>query len=234
MPNIETDIGWKEALYWMRDSTPANSKIFNWWDNGHWISFIGERVPLIDGRNADLDASSAFAKFTITPDLNEANGIIGKYKPDYILLDDQMFLKGPSFAVYAFGTTNYDDERIIPYRIGNNISYDCQTQQTQSETRFQCGPANNLGEGQMNGIPTGWIESPNTAQQVQAEAGRNATIPSFAYKDSDNSRLYILAPQMNKSMLARLWFHESEAMKHFEEVYYKDGIKIFRPLKQAS
>ena len=78
-------------------------------------------------------------------------------------------------------------------------------------------------------IPAKWTTTSN--QLYTAENGY--TVPLYIYRAEDNSELYITNPAINESMLGRLWFHEDQAMKYFEEVYAKKGMRIFKVKKEA-
>jgi asparagine N-glycosylation enzyme membrane subunit Stt3 len=39
---------WFPVFDWMKTSTSHNSLIFCWWDYGYWVSYFGERLPVID------------------------------------------------------------------------------------------------------------------------------------------------------------------------------------------
>ena len=45
--NMDNGI-WVEALTWVKNNTPEDSKIMAWWDYGYWIQTVGERATYID------------------------------------------------------------------------------------------------------------------------------------------------------------------------------------------
>lgn len=219
IPTIDQGSDWKGSLKWINENTPQGSKIFNWWDEGHWISFMGERIAFSDNRNLDFQGESDMARFVITQDLNEGIGIIEKYNPDYVYLSMDMFSKGASLGIYAYNTLNFEDIRLRQYW---GVTLACEKQQTQNGINYACGQ-NNVPESEMSKINTEWSNAPT---QIQ-----DGKVPLFIYRDTDNSVIYILNSPTNNSMLTRLWFHEPEAMKHFDESYKTYGIKIFKVKK---
>jgi len=220
VPNIEQPVpDWKGALEWLRTETPEGTKMFNWWDYGHWISFLGERAVLTDNRNIYLEELQDVAKFMITSDLDEGIEIIGRYDADYIIFGFDTFQKEVSFARYAFGTVNVDDPRIVPYRLGPSFASVCNQTMENGERKFVCG-GNVLNEAQASILRRNW--------STQANQLFEDRIPIYIYLDQDNYAMYILNPGTNASMAAKLWFHETETIKYFEEVYGERGIKIFR------
>ncbi|KAH3763341.1 Dolichyl-diphosphooligosaccharide--protein glycosyltransferase subunit stt3 [Pelomyxa schiedti] len=44
-----------EAYWWLRDSTPQDSRVLSWWDYGYQISGIGNRTTLADGNTWNLE-----------------------------------------------------------------------------------------------------------------------------------------------------------------------------------
>jgi dolichyl-diphosphooligosaccharide--protein glycosyltransferase len=225
VPSIEQPLpDWKSALNWMREETPQDAKIFNWWDYGHWISFVGERAVLTDNRNLYLEPLQDVAKFIITPDLNEALRIVKSYGSDYVILSYDNFQKLVSYSFYAFNTMNADDPRILPYRAGPNVALVCNTAVENNETKLVCG-SNVLNHAQASALKRDWSNQPNQLFENR--------IPMFIYLDKDNYAMYALSPSGNSSTLAKLWFHNPDAMLFFEEVYGKRGIKVFRVKKDA-
>lgn len=45
--NMDNGI-WVEALTWVKNNTPEDSKIMAWWDYGYWIQTVGERATYMD------------------------------------------------------------------------------------------------------------------------------------------------------------------------------------------
>jgi len=220
VPTIEMrNPDWKGALEWLSEETPEDSKMFNWWDYGHWISFVGERAVLTDNRNIYLKELQDVSKFMITNDLNEALRIVKGYDSDYVIFGYDSLKKHVSYAKYAYNTINYDDPRIVPYRLGPNVSFVCNETVEDGQRKFVCG-GNVLNEGQAASLRKDW-----TTQASQLYEQR---IPLFIYLDQDNYAMYIVNPAANSSIVVRLWFHQPEVMEYFEEVYGSRGIKIFR------
>ncbi|MBI5553934.1 MAG: glycosyltransferase family 39 protein, partial [Candidatus Diapherotrites archaeon] len=94
VPPIEQDTGWKETLYWIRDHTPTDAKLFNWWDEGHWLAYIGERKTLLDNRNNDFIA-----------DMNVAQFVLGRNEAGESLTEEQLYSVvkhfGSDYAVFG-------------------------------------------------------------------------------------------------------------------------------------
>jgi len=217
-PNIEYGTGWKESLYWLRDNTPKDAKIFNWWDEGHWISTIGERAVSSDNRNWDGQANQDFALLLLSTDLNEGLNLLEQYKPDYLMFGDDLLQKQGSLGLYAYQITDFSDPRLRIY-FGVGAPCNKNVDGLTKKATFECG-GNRIPEEQMNLLPVNWTNIP-----IEIKDG---TMPLFAYRAPDNSRMYIINSATNNSVLAKIWFHEPNAAAHFEEVYNNTEVKIFK------
>lgn len=222
-PNIEYNTGWKEALAWISNpgNVPSDAKMFNWWDEGHWISFLGERAVLIDNRNADGEGRLKSALFLVTEDFNEAKSIIQYYDSDYLVFGDDLIQKQNALAMYAYNSTNIDDPRIAGHF---GVGFECSknTANVTQETTYSCG-SNTLSEAQFISVPAEWQSAPN--QMIDERT------PIFVYRNSEKSRLYALNARTNSTVLAKIWFQEPEAAKLFKEVYSGKGVKVFKVVK---
>ncbi len=228
IPHIEEGYpDWKSALLWMQDpaNIPTDAKMFNWWDEGHWISFVGERAVSADNRNASFEANRDFGLFVVTSDLDEALNIVRIHNFDYIIFDSSMFLKVGSLGNYGYDTINSNDPRIVKFLIAPHAATQCSEEST---GYYICGP-NNLDAASMANIPAKWT----TTSNQMYDNGQGVTIPLYIYRAEDNSELYITNPAINESMLGKLWFKNDEVMQYFEEVYSKQGMRIFKVNKEA-
>ncbi len=225
-PHIEaTNPTWKKALLWMQkpENVPQDAKMFNWWNDGHWISFIGERAVLVDNRNLSWEGDQDFARFVITQDINEAVAIIKRYDSDFIVLSNDAFASMVSFGTYAYDTTNTLDPRIINFMLPPYPLIACTKTNPSGTLQYTCGN-NNWNEAQMNSLPTTWHN--------KADGIFDNRIPYFIYRDSDNENIYLLNFALNETMLAKLWFRHPDTLPYFEDVYGSEGMKIIKVKKQ--
>lgn len=211
-PPIELAQGWKTALKWVSINTEKDAKFYNWWDEGHWVTFLGERGATTDNRNYDFAGDRDFALFIVEEDENKMYELVKSYGSDYVILDEDLLMKQRSLGMYAYVTTNGNDERIAKFF---GVAFGCSVLQLTQE--IECGP-NKIPLAQYQSLPTTWTSTPN---QVQDRT------PLFIYRDNDFTRLYIVNPATNSSLLARLWFKAPDITR-FEEIYSAKGIKIIR------
>ena len=226
IPNIEYSFpNWKPALNWISTETPADAKMFNWWNQGHWISFMGERAVLNDNRNLSKESDQDFALFYITPDLNTAIRLVDRYKSDYVIFDISDFQSMISMGQYAFDTTNGSDPRILPYYLIDSQGRGMQGAIFQacsivdSGQKVTCGQ-NSFAIQDWYNLPAVWQKEPNNFYEQR--------VPIFIYRDTVLPVLYVFNEASNNSTAVKLWFNEPETMKFFEESYGKEGIKIFK------
>lgn len=218
VPNIESSAGWKEALFWANQNLPDDAKFFNWWDEGHWISFLANRHVLIDNRNADTKATSSVAQFVLSTDLNSAQQLVKQYGSTHLIFGDDLLSKLPNLGFYAYNTTSIDDPRIKDI-FGVVMPCSLNTSPITKEQSYQCG-GNQFSVDQYNAYPVAWTDVPNTNQNGTA---------LFIYRSEDKSRLLVFTAAANKTTLVRLWLGENEMKSGFTEIYRnKDGVRIYQ------
>ncbi len=231
-PTIETQQNWKNVFEWMKNETPEDATFFNWWDKGHWLTFIGERKASLDNRNYDFQGDSDFARFTIETNETEAFKILKKYKPDYLLFDstlmqsqtsaivngDNISITSPSMFLYAYDTLNLSSVPGLPQKMQGYLAayLPC----GESVNGFNCR-GNFLTHDQMENLPTTIAQNPTSL----IAGGR---LPVFYYREENNSSIAVVGPESNKSMLVRIWFNDPSLSQYFEQVYFKDDIKVFK------
>lgn len=213
-PNIELAYGWKDALAWMREQTPKDSKMLNWWDEGHWITFMGERKASTDNRNYDFNANSDMGLFVITEDENKAFEIMKKYDADYVVISVDLLEKQRSLGLYALITLDSNDPRIAKLF---GLNFFC----SKISDGYQCGP-NKLSEQQMENVPAQWTGKPYLIEQGQ--------VPLYVYRAKNNSQMFIASAQTNNTIALKLWVNDS-SIRHFELAYDNPGVKIFKVKK---
>lgn len=220
-PNIEVTPGWKEALDWMQKETPEDARFFNWWDEGHWITFMGERRASADNRNVDGYANMDMGRFSITDSEEEAYELTQKrYKADYVILSSDMISKLSSMAMYAYDTIDTSDPRLQGYFA---VAMPCRgdVDALTGAVTYNCG-GNTFAEADMQRIPAGWTSAPNMKITER--------LPGMIYREENNSVLYVANPQANNTMTVRMWMRDP-AIKHFEEVFSAGEVRIYKTVK---
>lgn len=214
VPHITTENEWRESLFWINENTPVESKFLNWWDYGHWLTYIGERKASTDNTNSSLQGDSDFAMLTITTDNNTIKNILTDYDADYYIADNSYFSRFYSFGMYAYKTTNYQDPRISSYL---TFTTSCQEGKIGEEVVYKCGEQL-VRQSEYINLPTTWQDKPTTIM--------NGT-PVFVYRDPMFLKIYILNAQGNNSLFSRLWFGEQEISNIFNLVHQEGKVRIY-------
>ena len=217
-PPITQEDNWRETLFWINENTPEDSKIFNWWDYGHWITYFAERKASTDNTNSYVEADSEFAQFIISDDLNKTKNLLKKYDPDYLVADNSYFKRFNSFASYAHMTTDYSDSKITKY-FGATLSCNkAFSRSDPSKYAYRCGQLTLKKQG-YDSLPTEWRNKPNEVINGQ---------PVFIYKDKYSNDIFIANSAINNSYFAKLWLG-SEDMDNFGEmVYNNNGVRVYK------
>ncbi|MFH1663413.1 MAG: STT3 domain-containing protein [archaeon] len=220
-PNIEYTFGWKPALNWLKENTPKDAKMFNWWDEGHWITFIGERAVIEDNRNIDLNADIDAAKFILSTSEEEAYSLVQKYGSDYLIFGSDLLEKQNSMVIYAFLDEPEKKNALLGTYFEQTYNCSPSTDKLSGITSYNCS-GNVLSEPQINSLPTKYI--------TQSNQLLNERLPVFIYREKDNSRLYMFNASANQAMITRIWFEDPTITK-FPIVYENAGVKIFKVVK---
>ncbi|MEK6973443.1 MAG: STT3 domain-containing protein [archaeon] len=221
-PSIESWPGWKDTLYWMKDNLPEKAKLFNWWNEGHWLTFIAGKQVLLDNRNMDTTAEKDYGMFVTTTDLNKGLAIIKKYNPDYLVMGTDLFQSQSSMLIYAYWSVDLSTVPELQGKLAGYYGFDLDC--SKESDKYSCS-GNVIPVNQYEALPIQWTANPSTVQ--------DGKLPLWYYKSKNNDKLFVIGPVLNYTMHARLWFNEPEIMKYFEEVYESKAAKIFKVNKQA-
>jgi len=110
------DRDWNEAMIWLKNNsdepfdgqTPytkesglikAKYTVMSWWDYGHWIIRIGQRVPLTSPTWQGIPGSGD-CKFMTDPDLKDAEAQLKGWRVKYIVVDKDM-VSGKYYAILS-------------------------------------------------------------------------------------------------------------------------------------
>jgi hypothetical protein len=212
----------------MYENTPKDAKIFNWWDEGHWITFFGGRKASTDNSNSFFEGDQDFAKFVLEVDTSKAYDlVVKKYDADYIVLSEDLFGKLDSMKSYAIASI--DSKKIAkfypetlsfgaPFLVPCNVSGDA----------YLCSGAR-FKKDEFEALPVVWNERPKSISVQSGNQVRN--IVMMIYRTEDKSKIYLLTPGANKIMIGKLWFKSPEISGKFELAYESPYIKIFKVLK---
>lgn len=222
-PYVDSNPQWQETISWIKSNTPNDAKLFNWWDQGHILSFLTDRKVSTDNRNSSGFANREFAEFITTRDTNRGYEIASKdINADYIVLDSSMFNDAAVFEYYFAdkidssilikkGYINSDGSQNGTIRI-----LSCSGMDSNSEL-INCG-SGSVSREQWNTISDKWKSTPDEFQ--------NGSVPQYYYRSANN--LIILNSTLNQTNLAKAWLNSDETSKYYEIVYNKNGVMLLR------
>ena len=215
-PNILAEPGWKEALEFMKNDLPENSKVFNWWSWGHWITYMGHKRASTDNTNGDGQANADFGAFIIEKDLNKALGIIKAYDSDYVVLGmDSTYALG-TYLTYANSKSKkkYDlNPLTLPYYCSQ------QSDPINKSTKFNCISIPVIGKKrltlsldakQMLSLPTEYSTKATTIFQNK--------IPVIYYTNQYRNILTLADMSTNETTGYKLWYNSPELKPYFKNI----------------
>ncbi|MBI2139584.1 hypothetical protein HYU14_01560 [Candidatus Woesearchaeota archaeon] len=121
---------WWDVLTKIKDNSQPNAIINSWWDFGHWFKYIADRGVTLDGSSQNAPPLHWLGKTLLTPDENEARGILrmlscgsnnafhgvnaqGNFTPKAVdALHTITAIKGKEDAAKALQKLGYEEENI--------------------------------------------------------------------------------------------------------------------------
>jgi len=74
----------REAYWWLRDSTPEDARVLSWWDYGYQINGIANRTTIADGNTWNHEHIALLGKALVSP-VADAHTIV-RHLADYVLV----------------------------------------------------------------------------------------------------------------------------------------------------
>jgi len=75
---------YREAYWWLRDKTPADTRVMAWWDYGYQITGIANRTSIADGNTWNHEHIATLGRALTSP-VKEAHRVI-RHLADYVLV----------------------------------------------------------------------------------------------------------------------------------------------------
>lgn len=232
---------WKEAFYWIRDNTPQDSIVLEWWDFGWWFQYIAKRTTLMDGGWHDDPPIRDVAKFYTEPFVDGDSpysglNFIKNYSIDYVMVSSDLVPKFGAMSKIANWGEKID---VLPvfnlaknYQEGNRylLEYGGADQsilvaytatQTENETTLENITAVvKMPQGQA------YIKNVAIGGRIVSSNKSNA-IPGTVYF-AGNAVLF-LPEAVQDCVFVRLYLYDGAGMeKYFEKVYDNLGMKIYK------
>jgi len=231
---------WINGLNWLRDNTPADSKVWSWWDYGYVIQAIANRTSIVDPRNffefRDIEAALVFTAKEENQTLQYNDGIFNisyastmdymkHYNISYVILDYPMVGKYSAVSKIAnhgkyidvIADAGQTDPQLDPGRFGPF------TVEGTNPPRvyYNTGTA-----GQR--IPINNICTKTAIINVSSDG-----FPGCAYvysnhlfyvnwrqeQQPDGTYTTVPSDSSAKSIFVKLWFDDAESLQHFKLVH---------------
>jgi len=74
----------REAYWWLRDNTPADSRVMAWWDYGYQINGIANRTTIADGNTWNHEHIALLGKCLVSKE--EESWLMTRHLADYVLV----------------------------------------------------------------------------------------------------------------------------------------------------
>lgn len=140
-PNHLTN-GWRNAMVWVSENTPEplpdgsyfsndveqkpEYSVLTWWDYGHWITRIGQRVPLA---SPALQTADNIGAFFVAQNPGDAEDAIDGLGVRYVVIDGQI-MTGKFYALVNYanyyrsrnGLDGYSKGNLRQLRDGSNMA----------------------------------------------------------------------------------------------------------------
>ncbi|HOV67036.1 MAG TPA: oligosaccharyl transferase, archaeosortase A system-associated [Methanoregulaceae archaeon] len=123
---------WKESLEWMRANTPPTGMdmkkvyekkgfsypdqaygVMSWWDYGHLITYIAERIPNANPFQQGVSGPNGSAAYFISTDESVSNRILDNLKTRYVVTDIEMAVS----KFWAMTTWYNTSAQMAPYQM---------------------------------------------------------------------------------------------------------------------
>jgi asparagine N-glycosylation enzyme membrane subunit Stt3 len=230
-----------QAMIWLRDNTPEDAVLLEWWDYGWWYQYIAEKITLVDGGYHDQRPTQDIAKFYTEP-LSEDSGpysslnFLKNYTVDYVMVSSDLIPKfGAMSKIANWGekidvlptlslSNNYQegDKMLLEYGGGEQtiiVAYSIGSEGNETFVQNMTAIVK-TSQGQA------YIGKIGVGNQILTSDKPNA-IPGLLYF-AGNAVIYV-PEAVEDCVFVRLYLFDGTGMEnYFEKVYDKLGIKIYK------
>ncbi|KYC45163.1 MAG: Oligosaccharyl transferase STT3 subunit [Candidatus Methanofastidiosum methylothiophilum] len=236
---------WLSALVWLKDNTPQDEVVCNWWDYGYWIQTVGGKRTISDGMRTEMGPwITGFGEFLGSTDSTGIQKIVAmeqeayratgnNFRMNYVLVDQSLLIKTTvlnsvigrdtfrTAYFYFRGTSRLNNATTYVYESGATRLF-----LVVDETNTYCYIEQN---NQRYGVSNFVIENPNGQNFVYENVQYNfQSIPQIMYLTQQNA---IMMPDTIKDTLfARLIVYE-RGLQNYNLVYDNGYVKIYRILR---
>ncbi|MEE9323119.1 MAG: STT3 domain-containing protein [Candidatus Aenigmarchaeota archaeon] len=227
---------WYEALVWLKDNTPEDAVLLEWWDFGWWFHYIGKKITLVDGGYHGDTPTRDIADFYTTPFEDDSLNFLKKYEIDYVMVSPDLIPKFGAMSKIANWGAKVD---VLPvFNLKNSYQEDDKTLLEYSGGGQTVLVVYSLvGEGDATIIQniTALIKMPQGQSYVRDIGVGNQIIRNDKPNSiagmiyfAGNAVIYI--PEVVEDcVFVRLYLFDGFGMEnYFEKIYDKLGMKIYK------
>ncbi len=227
---------WYESLIWLRNNTPEDAVLLEWWDFGWWFQYVAKKITLVDGGYHSRRPTQDVAVFYTNPLSDDSLNFLKKYEVDYVMVSPDLISKFGAMSKIANWGAKVD---VLPiFNLINSYQEGDKTLLEYSGGGQTVLVAYSMaGEGDTTTLRnvTAIIKTPQGQAYVKNIGIGNQiirndkpnSIPGMIYF-AGNAVIY--APEaVEDSVFVRLYLFNGAGMEnYFEKVYDKLGMKIYK------
>jgi asparagine N-glycosylation enzyme membrane subunit Stt3 len=233
--NTSLSDDWYEAMIWLRDNTPKDAVLLEWWDFGWWYQYIGKKITLVDGGYHDQTPTQDIAQFFTNPLSNRSLNFLKNYTVTYVMVSPDLISKFGAMSKIANWGAKVD---VLPvFSISNSYQEGNKTLleysgggQTILFAYSMVGEGDSARWGNITAMiktPQGnaYIRDIGIGNQIIRTDKQNA-IPGMIYFGGQN--VIFIPESAEECVFVRLYLFDGVGLENlFEKVYDKYGMKIY-------
>jgi len=225
-----------QAMIWLKDNTPKDAILLEWWDYGWWYQYVAQKITLVDGGYHDQKPTQDIAKFYTEPLSDEKLNFLKNYSVTYVMVSSDLIPKfGAMSKIANWGAKvdvlpvfslvkNYQegDKMLLEYDLGGQtvlVAYSVSGEGNATQLK-NITAVIKMPQGQA------YIRDIGIGNQIIRTDKPNA-IPGMVYF-AGNAVIYI-PDAVEGCTFVRLYLFDGAGMEnYFEKVYDQLGIKIYK------
>jgi dolichyl-diphosphooligosaccharide--protein glycosyltransferase len=230
-----------QAMTWLRDNTPKDAVLLEWWDYGWWYQYIAQKITLVDGGYHGQTPTQDIAKFYTEPLSEEPTpysslNFLKNYSVNYVMVSSDLIPKFGAMSKIANWGAKVD---VLPvfnlaknYQEGDKILLEYG-----DGTQTILVAYSVTGEGNTSSLKniTALIKMPQGQAYIRdvgignqiIRNNRPNSVPGMLYF-AGNAVMYV-PESVENCVFVRLFLFDGVGMEnYFEKVYDQLGIKIYK------
>ncbi|UCC91546.1 MAG: hypothetical protein JSV39_04530 [Candidatus Aenigmatarchaeota archaeon] len=227
---------WYEAMVWLRDNTPEDAVLLEWWDFGWWYQYVAKKITLVDGGYHSRTPTQDIAQFYTMPLSNRSLNFLKNYSVGYVMVSPDLIQKFGAMSKIANWGAKVD---VLPvFNLKNSYQEGDKTLLEYSgggQTILVAYSVTGEGESASMQNITALIKTPQGQAYVRdvgignqvIRSNKPNSMPGMIYF-AGNAVIYV-PEAVEDCMFVRLYLFDGAGFEnYFEKVYDKSGMKIYK------